>query len=545
MPAITKIQNRRGTSSQWSSTNPVLAAGEIGVDTTLGKVKVGDGVANWAALPFLLAADLAAKADKNNPQFTGAVSFSQATSVNFGTGGVSVAGLTKDMVGLGNVDNTADVDKPLTSAASTKIDLAVDGKLGLVNDLSTAENIPTPDRMTGPVGQRLTMPTHIASNTTGEATHPSVVFRPEGWNGYTYWMAFTPYQNANDSMEDPNVVASMDGINWVVPAGLTNPLADAPGSPSNYNSDTDAEFGPDNKLYVFYRNYDPADANYQERLYYRCSADGVNWEAPVLVAQAKDTVQRYISPAFIFENGKWTCWYIDMLSSPFRIVRMTTSGSSPAYTNWSAPVPVTYLNGNGTQAAAYMAGHTPWHISVVKGWGRYHMLVADFDDPGATIRNLIYMNSGDGKAWLSAIGPCVPRVQAGQHDSMYRSCMIPAVQRGVMGFRVWYGAFQSGSPQVWSIYRTFITDGPRSERGSFTANIAAATSSSAPSYQAVQITFSRDFKYTPDVVVSCSTGFIAPAAWPISTTGFQFNIDNPVMAARNGVTFTWTATEPY
>lgn len=53
MPAITKIQQRRGTSSQWSTANPVLSAGEIGVDTTLGNLKIGDGVNTWANLPFL------------------------------------------------------------------------------------------------------------------------------------------------------------------------------------------------------------------------------------------------------------------------------------------------------------------------------------------------------------------------------------------------------------------------------------------------------------------------------------------------------------
>lgn len=57
MPANTKIQIRRGASSTWTSTNPVLSAGEIGYETNTGLFKVGDGTTAWnsidyAALPF-------------------------------------------------------------------------------------------------------------------------------------------------------------------------------------------------------------------------------------------------------------------------------------------------------------------------------------------------------------------------------------------------------------------------------------------------------------------------------------------------------------
>jgi hypothetical protein len=47
---MTRLQIRRGTSAQWASTNPILAAGEPGLDTTTGIMKVGDGVTYWNAL---------------------------------------------------------------------------------------------------------------------------------------------------------------------------------------------------------------------------------------------------------------------------------------------------------------------------------------------------------------------------------------------------------------------------------------------------------------------------------------------------------------
>jgi len=405
-----------------------------------------------------------------------------------------------------------------------------------------AEMVVVPDRVTGPVGQRLTLPTHVAGNVTGEAVHPSVAYRSEGWNGYPYWMAFTPYQGGDDSMEDPNVVCSRDGITWTVPAGLTNPLDDAVGSPSLYNSDTDAVFGPDNKLYVFWRTFDPNAVGREEQLYYRSSSDGVTWGPKTLVVQADQNVVRYIAPSFVYEDGGWTCWFLNMVPNPFRIMRMRSTGNTP--TAWGAPTYISYSN--GSQPAAYMANRTPWHPKVIKTGGRYHMLVSDYStDDANPARDLIYLNSPDGIVWTSAIGPCIPRLQPGQHDMMYRATLIPAIRRGVYGFRVWYSAFNTGvTPNTWSIYRTFISDGPHVERGSFTDDIAGAADAATPTYKARQITFDRFFKYPPDVQVTCSTGFIGVAAHPISTTGFQFNIDNPVQSPRAGLTFTWTATEP-
>jgi hypothetical protein len=48
----TRMQQRRGTSSQWTTSNPVLAAGEIGFETNTGKFKMGDGTSTWSALSY-------------------------------------------------------------------------------------------------------------------------------------------------------------------------------------------------------------------------------------------------------------------------------------------------------------------------------------------------------------------------------------------------------------------------------------------------------------------------------------------------------------
>jgi hypothetical protein len=52
MARNTLIQVRRGTTSEWSSANPVLSAGEWGLDTTTKRYKIGDGVTAWNSLSY-------------------------------------------------------------------------------------------------------------------------------------------------------------------------------------------------------------------------------------------------------------------------------------------------------------------------------------------------------------------------------------------------------------------------------------------------------------------------------------------------------------
>jgi len=52
MPVQTQMQVRRGTASSWTSTNPTLAAGELGFETNTGKFKIGNGSSTWTALLY-------------------------------------------------------------------------------------------------------------------------------------------------------------------------------------------------------------------------------------------------------------------------------------------------------------------------------------------------------------------------------------------------------------------------------------------------------------------------------------------------------------
>ena len=49
---MTKIQLRRDTAANWESVNPVLAEGEIGIDLTNNKFKIGNGTDTYSNLPY-------------------------------------------------------------------------------------------------------------------------------------------------------------------------------------------------------------------------------------------------------------------------------------------------------------------------------------------------------------------------------------------------------------------------------------------------------------------------------------------------------------
>ena len=48
-----RIRIRRGTTTQWNSSTKILETGELGLDITLNKIKVGNGSSLWTALPYL------------------------------------------------------------------------------------------------------------------------------------------------------------------------------------------------------------------------------------------------------------------------------------------------------------------------------------------------------------------------------------------------------------------------------------------------------------------------------------------------------------
>jgi len=154
-----QIQIRRDTAANWTAANPVLAQAEIGIEldglgTPLVLQKIGDGVTAWASLPYqesgggveTVSGDGVDNTDPENPVF----SFPNPSDI-----------------GLGNVDNTSDADKPISSATQTALnDKASDVDLiTLGSEVSiNTQNIGLIDtRVTTNEGDISTLQTEVAS----------------------------------------------------------------------------------------------------------------------------------------------------------------------------------------------------------------------------------------------------------------------------------------------------------------------------------------------------------------------------------------------
>lgn len=63
---LKRTQQRRGTSTQWTTLNPTLAPGEIGFESNTGNFKIGNGIGQWNDLEYF-------KDFSNLPDFSGIV----------------------------------------------------------------------------------------------------------------------------------------------------------------------------------------------------------------------------------------------------------------------------------------------------------------------------------------------------------------------------------------------------------------------------------------------------------------------------------------
>lgn len=100
---MTHINQRRDFSANWVSENPILQLGEVGWERDTRKAKLGDGVTAWNDLEYTTPAGV--------------------NSVNGRDGDVV---LDKIDVGLGSVDNTDDLNKPVSGPQQLALDEKVD-----------------------------------------------------------------------------------------------------------------------------------------------------------------------------------------------------------------------------------------------------------------------------------------------------------------------------------------------------------------------------------------------------------------------------------
>ena len=87
-----RLQNRRDTAANWTSNNPTLAAGEIGLETDTAKYKMGDGTTAWNSLAYAYTAGAAGATGPTGP--IGATGPTGVVGASGATGPIGVTGPT-------------------------------------------------------------------------------------------------------------------------------------------------------------------------------------------------------------------------------------------------------------------------------------------------------------------------------------------------------------------------------------------------------------------------------------------------------------------
>ncbi len=193
-----------------------------------------------------------------------------------------------------------------TSSNISKIDINIDN---IRYDIKPMINIEPMDK----INRWIDIPTYDGS---GQTTHPKVLYFEEGYNGYKYWMVNTPYPYNDAYLENPSIIVSNDGIVWIEPEGIQNPVSGYPNSvrDDSYYSDPFILYDEDH-FELFFRKtksilngrYDKNGYNY---LYTQTSEDGIHYTKPKMILN-NNPPERYMSLSVIKENELYKIWYVN------------------------------------------------------------------------------------------------------------------------------------------------------------------------------------------------------------------------------------------
>ena len=105
-----------------------------------------------------------------------------------------------------------------------------------------------------------------------------------GWNGYKYWIVYTPNTMVTSQYENPYIAASNDGVTWVEPEGIKNPIEPEPVNRHLHNCDADMIYNKEMDAMMAYWNWANDDswseAPLGAEVRVRISYDGIHWGVP-------------------------------------------------------------------------------------------------------------------------------------------------------------------------------------------------------------------------------------------------------------------------
>ena len=244
--------------------------------------------------------------------------------------------------------------------------------------------------------------------------HPKVLDIGSQWNGYRYWMVFTPFPKSGDpspdAFENPSIVASNDGETWIAPA--ENPIIPAPDGAgySKFNSDPHLVF-KDGVMYMFWRPCDttiPISSG-REKIMYATTTDGASWSDSTTIYSTTVDIAVTLSPVIDFFDGYWWLWMYRRDFVPMRceLRKATTLGGLQAA---DAVVCDLVLPDETVE---------PWHFDVVRIPNGWMMLLSDRVRSTYTFGGAWLAVSDDGINWIPSSS-----VMSESAPTMYRPSLV-------------------------------------------------------------------------------------------------------------------------
>lgn len=286
---------------------------------------------------------------------------------------------------------------------------------------------------------------------SGQAIHPSIIdfkteYGIETWGEFRYWMAITPYPNFNSAFENPSLLVSKDGLNWINHPDIINPLASKPlGSLNvNYNSDPELVYDPDQNILILYWREYSRDA-YEKIWAKKISANFEQSGKIHCFEKSWDRQTGLVLSPTVWRKGtkEWYMWTTDG-ELTIHLYKSTDG------TTWSSgqPCSVAWDSWNG--------GYVPWHLAAKPNHleQRIAFLITGWPKKG-TMNDcqLFYATapmSQPKELSMPLLGPILGPGTGDQWDNgfIYRSSFV--LESGdVPKFRIWYSA--CSKEKVWHI----------------------------------------------------------------------------------------------
>lgn len=257
---------------------------------------------------------------------------------------------------------------------------------------------------------------------SGQAVHPDIALVPNGFLGFRYWMACTPYPFGDDRVENPIIRVSHNGIDWRCFPGSPDPIVPTPEDSDWHHADTDLVIH-DEQLHLFYI---ATNRKTGETIFWTTvSRNAVDWTSPVEVYSG----QWGVSPAVcVCKDGSWRMWYVwcDTIRDQQQSLVYRRDGSSSQ--SFSEP----------QDCSIEIPGHVVWHLDVLEVEDGYETLVTAFPRGTNPSRSrLFHASSTDGICFrLTSNQPIIRPSWSGWDNRMiYRSSFIRNPDRS---YRIWY-----------------------------------------------------------------------------------------------------------